>query len=1037
MRRASAWTRSWPIIRWGESTVAQERAELLIALRDELSSKLTKIDQRVSGLNKTVASGAQTRDKYRQDLKRMGAQALAATGVTAGLAGAVMGLRRAWSLAFEGLEANRVEAAFIQAAGGADAAAAAMERLRSASGGALDDTSLQAFTNKTVRMGMEVDDAYAIMKLARQEAIKTGEDELALANSLQQAAATGRQQSLQAQGILLDNVALERDHARTLGKTRAELTKLEQIQARRGGALQRIRDLGRLSSEDISRLETARTGWENFMSAVSQGWERALDPIAAARREGAALVAEFDPLTTQAVAQVERLQEELETARDKLDAAKRTVESPWSKAAGPDAFGDDVRAMERAQADLASVATGVSTQAMRLLALSNKLGGEVANALETSRAVLDKGLTPDQLMANREVLEAYTDQYSRLLTVAEAFDGGPGEVLQKILGDQLTLLQEEADQLRTRADLLDQARGASVEAYRAQARELQELKARGATLGTEEIARLKLLEQLTATYKGHNVQLLQVVGTVQELRGVSAKLIPDLDVGAQARLDEAHRRLKVAQDALTAALKSGDVEDARVALVNYRASADGVTTTLRAAGVASETLNAYLRDTGRQAAYAEERVSAYQRSLSAMVFDELAAGAAELLKKAGNNETVQAVLGGVEDTYKTILLMGIKARKAVVDEMNRIAADARDKGPAAVEPVEVKPQDVSPWDAEELRIMEDQLQGRKRIIAEHWIAIQRLLLDHEEGRITVAKYGVEADKLRAQKRAELNAIELQELQRAQDLQRELELEQINREHRLGELTDYAYDVRVLDLDRRYGMIDEQIAAERRLTLAMEEELRKREELYQRLEDGVQSMEEGVRSALSNYQTVASTFTSDNRLDQAFVQRANLMSTAGASALRAIVTSTKGTVGETGAALSTMTNDLGMALAAFDKDAKRAALKMAIFAGASAIIAGVTHQYEKAVGYLAASAMYGSIAGGAGASKPRSQRASRPAIATSAGATRGGRDGGISLTVVYNSGMAVATKEALGEEIMDAVNAAAYSVRKIDSAAIGA
>lgn len=1016
--------------------MAQERAELLIALRDELSQKLTKIDQRVGGLTKTVAAGAKNRQDYAAGLKKIGGQALAATGMTIGLTGAVMGLRKAWAQAGEGLKANRIEAAFTQAAGGADAAGAALERMRGASAGALDDTSLQSFTNRAVRMGFAVEDAYTIMTLARQEALKTGESELALGQQLLQATATGRAQSLQAVGILMDNVAIERQRAVELKKTRAELTELEKIQARRVATLRRIKDLGAISPQDISQIEQAGTAWDNFISTMQQGWERALDPVAAARRAGAAMVAEFDPMTADAVTKIQEVTAQIREAQDELERATASAADPMAKAGGVDMFEAHLADVRSASRDLAMVNMALSTQAMRVLGTSNTMALQAADSLTTAREVLEKGLTPEQLAANREVLASYVDQFERLREVSQAFEGDTGDTLGRILTEQLATLQEEINALREREGVLEQSRTASLEWYREQAAELELLKGRGATLTGTELERLKILQQTTKAYQGHHAQLLKVVGKVQDLRGISKDLIPDLDVGSAARLDEAHRRLQEAQGAITTALKSGDLDTARRSLISYRASADAVALALRQAGVDSDVLNAYLRATGTQADYARERIDAYQVSISAKVFDDLLAGAGEMIKRIGSDETVQTVLARVEDTYQSLLLMGVKARKTAIAELQRIAVEARDSGTGAPTP-EAVPTGVMPWEEEELRILEENLQGRDLIVAEHEIEYQRILAEFEGKRIDVDKANLELAKNTARERSAIVELEGREFEDAMAHERELQLERLNRERITGELTEFEHRRRVMDLDARLGYMDAELAAERRLTISIEEELAKRAELYRRLEAGVSEATEGISSALSGYQSLTSNMADDDRLDQRFIQRAQLLQEAGASSLRAIITATKGTTGETGAAMSSMVSNLGMAMAAFDKDAKRASLKMAMFSMASAMIAGVTKNYEKMAGFLAAAGMYTAIAGGAGAQRHRTQRADRPAIATSAGAAQGGGTGGINLTVIYQGGMAVATREELGMEILDAANAAAYTLTKLNPAVMGA
>jgi hypothetical protein len=108
----------------------------------------------------------------------------------------------------------------------------AMDKLRDASRGIVDDTSLQQAANRLKFLGFEVGQTAVLIDAAIKTQIATGDDWKGTLNQLSRAIITGREASLDRLGVLVD---LEKEEARVAfatGRSVEELTKAEKIQTR-------------------------------------------------------------------------------------------------------------------------------------------------------------------------------------------------------------------------------------------------------------------------------------------------------------------------------------------------------------------------------------------------------------------------------------------------------------------------------------------------------------------------------------------------------------------------------------------------------------------------------------------------------------------------------------------------------------------------------------------------------------------------------------------------------------------------------------
>jgi len=451
---------------------------------------------------------------------------------------------------------------------------------------------------------------------------------------------------------------------------------------------------------------------------------------------------------------------------------------------------------------------------------------------------------------------------------------------------------------------------------------------------------------------------------------------------------------------------------------------------MQAAGVAGNVYEEVLRSTGAGADYAAERIKVLQGGvlglLEAKVQGALA-GAAAL-----GGEALDVLKG---ELGKVVKLADDIAGK-VWDKMTA------PRPPSAVgEPEAAAPTGVQPWDDDELELLRGHLSEREAIETRHRIRIAHLVDDLNAGQIDGDKMRIEVAKAHAELDGELAAMRERDWQAVTDAGLELERERLERQRIAGELTEAEYQEAQIALDLRSGLIDFQLAEERRLTVGVQAELEERRASLELEAEIMQQVRDSLTGTWSTLQETLQAAGTDDTIDQQFKARAEMVERIGLGAVSTISASLKGSREQAGAALAGMMSDLGSFGASFADDAKRQAAILSAFSLGAAAISAASGNWAKAGAYgLAAAkfALIGAFGTGGRRSSGAVSKGNAPSVSSSASAAASpiGGSGGLHVNVTIQSGQTFSTAEEIQGAVYDAITAGVHLGKRIPPQAVG-
>tara|TARA_R110000824_G_scaffold122292_6_gene279220 strand:+ start:310 stop:2688 length:2379 start_codon:yes stop_codon:yes gene_type:complete len=176
--------------------------------------------------------------------------------------------------------ANMVEHSFLQMAGSAEAYASKMGALRESTAFLIDETSLQQFSNRMAFMGVGIQETTRILEIATAAAKVSGDDLMGLARRVGEAAMTGRSTALKQMGVMINLNKVQEDYARSIGKTRAELSAFEKGTVTLDAALEDIQtkfiSLGVFTEDLDSSVSQITKTLDDFESNMQQKFAKSM-----------------------------------------------------------------------------------------------------------------------------------------------------------------------------------------------------------------------------------------------------------------------------------------------------------------------------------------------------------------------------------------------------------------------------------------------------------------------------------------------------------------------------------------------------------------------------------------------------------------------------------------------------------------------------------------------------------------------------------------------------------------------------------------
>ena len=265
--------------------MARGKVELLFAMtgEDKLSAVVQKNQKRLDSFMKTAKNPAGLKS-LSVNIKSASNQFTELNSKVSLMSAAASAAGAAFMSSFEfaksGELANMVEHSFLQMAGSAEAYASKMGALRDATAFLVDETSLQQFSNRMAFMGVEFSKTTKILQVATAAAKVSGEDLLGLARRVGEAAMTGRSTALKQMGVMINLNKVQEDYARSLGKTRAELSAFEKGSVTLDAALEDIQTrftaLGVFTDDLDSNVAQMQKTFDDLESNLQQDFARAL-----------------------------------------------------------------------------------------------------------------------------------------------------------------------------------------------------------------------------------------------------------------------------------------------------------------------------------------------------------------------------------------------------------------------------------------------------------------------------------------------------------------------------------------------------------------------------------------------------------------------------------------------------------------------------------------------------------------------------------------------------------------------------------------
>jgi len=243
----------------------QETAEILIALRDDVSKQLKQITSAVRGVGKAAKKGQADRSGLSSWMKSLGVQALATAGITLGLRGAIAGVGLAVKTLVEGERINNMRIAFQ----GLDAEAnKVLSTLRQSTGGLLSDQELTRFSVATRGAQVDLKDLARIADLSFKLAAAQGLEASDVMQRFGVAVLTGRTAVVDQFGIIIQADKELRKYAKSVNRNVDELTAMESQQVKMNAVLRQAEKV--YGDVDLSKL--------NFgLQEASKGFDKAVE----------------------------------------------------------------------------------------------------------------------------------------------------------------------------------------------------------------------------------------------------------------------------------------------------------------------------------------------------------------------------------------------------------------------------------------------------------------------------------------------------------------------------------------------------------------------------------------------------------------------------------------------------------------------------------------------------------------------------------------------------------------------------------------
>ncbi len=265
--------------------MARGKVELLFAMtgEDKLSAVVQKNQKRLDNFmktaqdNKGLSSLSVNIEAASTQFTELHSKVSLITEAASAAGAAFMG---AFEFAKTGELANMVEHSFLQMAGSAQEYTRRMGELRESTAFLVDETSLQQFANRMAFMGVKFENTTKILKVATAAAKVSGEDLIGLARRVGEAAMAGELGALKQMGVMINLNKVQEDYARSVGKTREELSAFERGTVTLDAALEdietRFTAMG-ISAEDLdSSVSQMQKTFDDFESNLQQKFAAAM-----------------------------------------------------------------------------------------------------------------------------------------------------------------------------------------------------------------------------------------------------------------------------------------------------------------------------------------------------------------------------------------------------------------------------------------------------------------------------------------------------------------------------------------------------------------------------------------------------------------------------------------------------------------------------------------------------------------------------------------------------------------------------------------
>ena len=265
----------------------REQAEALLRLigEDGVSRIVQGVNRELDGMVGRQRDSARASEEQSRSVLTLGER----WSVIAGGMNAALELgQKAFALAVQAGEAiaegarglildETFAATFLQAA-------EALDQLRQASSGRIADNVLEQIAIDSQRAGLSLDATSTLLAATMKAATVTGKPAADAMKELSKSIAEGTNEGFKQLGVFFDaNAALD-SYAKTLGKTRAELTQTEKSAALLSTGVEQLNiKFGSVTGdESLARLEKVSARWDNIKDSLKEAAATSFDKILAA-----------------------------------------------------------------------------------------------------------------------------------------------------------------------------------------------------------------------------------------------------------------------------------------------------------------------------------------------------------------------------------------------------------------------------------------------------------------------------------------------------------------------------------------------------------------------------------------------------------------------------------------------------------------------------------------------------------------------------------------------------------------------------------